>query len=364
MTKLLPSEKTIWVYWDSGASTMPYFIHCCVQAWRHWHPAWDVVVVGSDNISSYLDVAELPVMFDAQRASLKSDFFRLAVLAKYGGVYVDISCIPFSAAADVAFSKALKGHCFVGYKCEEWASPYINCWFIAAQANEPIIVEWSTCLNALFDDRTSDKDVHKDPFFNGIDTRDYVMGPLEGDDWRDYLVINLVLKTVLDRDSTKAEKFFANAVLDFGDHSGRDGKGPYGWVSHLTSPTSGKIGHPWSDYESLYKHFMTQLKVETPANSEMVSVASQTPFIKLGNAKDLYVAVSGEEELLNSRSHIARLMRIALGLSESPQELIGAKHRSHKEDESGALFSDVSINTTDSEHACETASETNSTDTD
>jgi len=75
-----------------------------------------VVVVGSDNISSYLDAEELPVMFNSQRATLKSDFFRLAVLAKYGGVYVDISCLPFPAVADVAFSEALFGHCFVGYK--------------------------------------------------------------------------------------------------------------------------------------------------------------------------------------------------------------------------------------------------------
>jgi len=379
---------------------MPYFIRCCVEAWRHWHPAWDVVVVGSDDISSYFGAKELPVMFNAQRASLKSDFFRLAVLAKYGGVYIDISCIPFSAAADVAFSKALKGHCFVGYKCEEWGSPYINCWFIAAQANEPIIVEWSACLNALFDDRTSDKDVHKDQFFNGIDTRDYVMGPLEVDDWRDYLVINLVLKTILDRDSTKAEKFFTNAVLGFGDHSGRHGKGPYGWVSQLMKPTSGKIGHPWSDYETLYKHFMAQFAEETTHDdSQLVSVVRQTPFIKLGNAKDLYVAVSGEVELLNSCSYITRLMRLALGLSESPtdsieakhrsriedesglpfsdmssetplglsespKESIEAKHRSHNEDESGLPFSDISRETTDSEHACETSTNTDSSEMD
>jgi len=327
MATLLPKEKTIWMYWDSGANTMPYFIQCCVQAWRHWHPAWDVVVVGSDNISSYLDAEELPVMFNSQRASLKSDFFRLAVLAKYGGVYVDISCLPFSAVADVSFSEALFGHCFVGYKCEEWASPYIDCWFIAAQANEPIIAEWSTCLNALFDNRTSDKDVHKDPFFDGIETNDYVKGPLEADDWRDYLVINLVLKTILDRDPTKDEKFFSNAVLNYGNSRGNNGKGPYGWMSQLMQPTT-------SDYESVCKHFLAQLRVEiTHPNSSLVNVVRQTPFMKLNNAKELYIAVRGPDELLNSCSYIARLTRLALGLSESPQRFVGAQLGSNNADD-------------------------------
>jgi len=258
---------------------------------------------------------------------LKSDFFRLAVLAKYGGVYVDISCLPFSAAADVAFSEALSGHCFVGYKCEEWASPYINCWFIAAQANEPIIAEWSTCLNALFDNRTSDKDVHKDPFFDGIETNDYVKGPLEADDWRDYLVINLVLKTILDRDPTKDEKFFSNAVLNYGNSRGNNGKGPYGWMSQLMQPTT-------SDYESVCKHFLAQLRVEvTHPNSSLVNVVRQTPFMKLNNAKELYIAVRGPDELLNSCSYIARLTRLALGLSESPQRFVGAPLGSNNADD-------------------------------
>jgi hypothetical protein len=345
MAKLLPKEKTIWMYWDSGAHTMPYFIQCCVQAWRHWHPAWDVVVVGSDSISSYLGVEELPAAFNVQRASLKSDFFRLAVLAKYGGVYVDISCLPFSAAADVAFSEALSGHCFVGYKCEEFASPYINCWFIAAQANEPIIAEWSTCLNALFDNRTSDKDVHKDPFFDGIETNDYVKGPLEVDDWRDYLVINLVLKTILDRDPTKAEKFFSNAVLNYGNSYGRNGKGPYGWMSQLMPPTT------W-DYESVSKHFLAQLRADvTHPNSSLVSVARQTPFMKLTNAKELYVAVRGPDDLLTSCSYIARLTRLALGLSESPPGFVGAQLGSNNADDLGLHVSYMSGGKEDSELA-------------
>jgi len=194
--------------------------------------------------------------------------------------------------------------------------------------------------------------VHKHPFFDGIDTNDYVMGPLEMDDWRDYLVINLVLKTILDRDPTKAEKFFSNALLNYGNHCGSNGKGPYGWVSQLWQLTTEQGCHPWSDYESVYKHFMAQLRAEiTHDNSLLVSVVRQTPFMKLGNAKDLYVAVSGQEELLNSCSYIARLTRLALGLSESAQGFVGAQLGSNNADDLGLHISDMSGNTMDSELA-------------
>jgi len=90
-------------------------------------------------------------------------------------------------------------------------------------------------------------------------------------------------------------------------------------------PATEQDGHPWSDYESVYTHFMAQLRAEVAhPNSLLVNVVRQTPFMKLGNAKDLYAAVRGPDELLNSSSYIARLTRLALGLSESAQRFVGA----------------------------------------
>jgi len=83
----------------------------------------------------------------------------------------------------------------------------------------------------------------------------------------------------------------------------------------------------------------------------LVSVVGQTPFMKLGNAKDLYVAVSGQEELLNSCSYIAELTRLALGLSESAQGFVGAQLGSNNADDLGLHVSDMSGKTMDPELA-------------
>lgn len=82
---------TIWSYWDCGLANAPEIVRLCVASWRKFAVGADIAVLDEDSLFNYLEPQDLPVRFDELRVQHQSDFIRLALLARHGGVWMDAS---------------------------------------------------------------------------------------------------------------------------------------------------------------------------------------------------------------------------------------------------------------------------------
>jgi hypothetical protein len=91
--------KIIWTYWHS-IEKMPDFVKKCIDTWRFHNSDYIINVVTSKTLSKYVGFEETykikhwKFMDSAQRMS---DLVRLSILNKYGGIWMDASCVCFES---------------------------------------------------------------------------------------------------------------------------------------------------------------------------------------------------------------------------------------------------------------------------
>ena len=88
-TTVMP--KIVWIFYNDIVSNAPYTVRMTIRSWKHHNPQWDIIILSHDKISNYVDPK---VIFKESMSSHdKSAMLRLALLSKYGGVYVDPSVL-------------------------------------------------------------------------------------------------------------------------------------------------------------------------------------------------------------------------------------------------------------------------------
>lgn len=125
--------KTIWTYWDSDE--LPEFVSKCIDKWRRLHPDWSIVVLNPKNLKDYLPETDIFKLKFADTKPRQSDFVRLHILAKYGGVWADASVVPTQSWDWVIDEQKNKGADFIGYYRKGVTTkseyPVIESWFFA-----------------------------------------------------------------------------------------------------------------------------------------------------------------------------------------------------------------------------------------
>ena len=79
--------KTIWMLWYQGLEQAPDLVKACHASWQLLNPGWTVHFLDAANFRSFISTE--PFEQPGQRPQALSDFIRIALLAKYGGVWVD-----------------------------------------------------------------------------------------------------------------------------------------------------------------------------------------------------------------------------------------------------------------------------------
>lgn len=125
--------KTIWTYWDS--EELPDFVSKCIDKWKRLHPDWTITVLNPNNLSDYLPETDIFKLKFADTKPRQSDFVRLHVLPKYGGVWADASVVPTRSWDWVIEEQKKKGSDFIGYYRQGATTkseyPVIESWFFA-----------------------------------------------------------------------------------------------------------------------------------------------------------------------------------------------------------------------------------------
>lgn len=122
--------KNIWTYWD--AKDLPEFVSKCIDKWKRLHPDWSITVLNPENLKDYLPETDIFKLKFADTKPRQSDFVRLHVMPKYGGVWSDASVVPTRSWDWV---REEKGVDFVGYyrkgSTNKPEYPVVESWFFA-----------------------------------------------------------------------------------------------------------------------------------------------------------------------------------------------------------------------------------------
>ena len=145
--KLIP----VWMFWDS--TPLPQTVQLCWNNWSHWCAKsihnFVPILVTDENIDKLIDTSIHPCFNSATTygPALRSDFIRLALLRRYGGVYMDATVI-LTEPLDWIMDKKLRGHNFFqamynpSNMTMSCSVPVIESSFLFAPPEHPLVSKW------------------------------------------------------------------------------------------------------------------------------------------------------------------------------------------------------------------------------
>lgn len=131
--------KIIWTYWEGNRNVV---VNECIKSWKTYMPDYKINILNSKNIHLYMDTKQIKFWNDSPQRN--SDFVRLIVLSKYGGIWMDASI--YATKSLDWIDKERKGKGVVGYYLPSNVTipkyPVIDSWFIACIPKHPFILKW------------------------------------------------------------------------------------------------------------------------------------------------------------------------------------------------------------------------------
>jgi len=190
--------KSIWTYWDS--EELPDFVSKCIAKWKRLHPDWSIVVLNPKNLKDYLPETDIFKLKFADTKPRQSDFVRLHILSKFGGVWADASMVPTRSWDWVIDEQKKKGSDFIGYYRQGVTTkseyPVIESWFFGCPKGSNFVSKLRDemmTMNSL----EKESDYKENILSRGIDIQD-IPQP-------DYLNIYLAAQAVMQTQMTTDE---------------------------------------------------------------------------------------------------------------------------------------------------------------
>ena len=121
--------KIIHVFWKGNHSE---FVEACIARMRSMHPSWTL------HRYSNFDEAEYVNGFDKLQMQAKTDWLRMCLIAKYGGMWLDASII-CNGAIEESFD--IKESRVVGFECPI-GEGIMESWAFGATPLHPMIIAW------------------------------------------------------------------------------------------------------------------------------------------------------------------------------------------------------------------------------
>lgn len=124
----------VFVYWGTGVATAPALVRRCVAELEHRAPAGSVVVLDESLVHHYVSIPA-DVQARVRRDPTKfSNLVRLALLERYGGVWLDATCLlsePVEPAVEV--------HRRSGFFAFRHPERMLSSWFLAARPGNYVV---------------------------------------------------------------------------------------------------------------------------------------------------------------------------------------------------------------------------------
>lgn len=143
-----------WTYWDQGREALPEVVRICVGSWSTRGGLTDVRVLDRRTVFDYLTSGDLPRRFEELPPQMKSDAVRLALLAKFGGVWMDASTFVSGPLMSWLLPKMQPQGIFLFQNGPTGnGGRLFEIGFIASEPHHPFLVAWSGAVNVFFSRR-------------------------------------------------------------------------------------------------------------------------------------------------------------------------------------------------------------------
>lgn len=84
----------VFVYWAQGIEHAPAVVGRCHEALRRLHAEHEVVALDADAVSDYVELPDHVTASVGDDWTKLSDVLRVALVSRYGGVWLDATCLP------------------------------------------------------------------------------------------------------------------------------------------------------------------------------------------------------------------------------------------------------------------------------
>lgn len=136
--------RRLWSYWHDDQ--VPLVVHRCLQNWRRQCAGWEIELVLGSTLHRHVDPADLPDGFDRLAPARRSDWLRLYLLARHGGVWIDASTILTESLDWLVEAQAATRAEYLGYYldgfCVAGRTPVLDSWCMAAPPGMPFVQAW------------------------------------------------------------------------------------------------------------------------------------------------------------------------------------------------------------------------------
>ena len=94
----------VYTFWEPH-DKIPYYLQLCMETWKKFLPNATIVVLDYKNLGDFIDVRELDSILSSDKITLPqiADVIRVLLLAKRGGVWLDIDTVILNAKAERYF---------------------------------------------------------------------------------------------------------------------------------------------------------------------------------------------------------------------------------------------------------------------
>jgi mannosyltransferase OCH1-like enzyme len=149
--KAEPTEKIIWTCWLQGIENAPVLVKKCIESMRQYANGYKVEVIDLNNVSQFVQLPDLVV--SKYKAGIIphahfSDMIRLALLEKYGGVWIDSTILMTDVLPDYILDANLFAFRGSGIGHVRIYNP-----FLAAKPHHPIIQSMLLLLYAYWKEK-------------------------------------------------------------------------------------------------------------------------------------------------------------------------------------------------------------------
>eukprot|EP00930_Biecheleria_cincta_P018175 TRINITY_DN14248_c0_g1_i1.p1 TRINITY_DN14248_c0_g1~~TRINITY_DN14248_c0_g1_i1.p1 ORF type:complete len:525 (+),score=118.64 TRINITY_DN14248_c0_g1_i1:24-1598(+) len=155
--------KILWSFWEVRPTSEPIiqdFVKLCTSTWSLNNPNWEVRILNTTTVKKWLGPSDLPEGFDNLSVQLahKADIIRLALLAKYGGVWLDATSILLQPLDDLFGSSRQRTFFNLPFpallpglqeKRVDWTY-HVENWVLAAPAKDLLLRTVGDCVWKFF----------------------------------------------------------------------------------------------------------------------------------------------------------------------------------------------------------------------
>lgn len=210
---MLDSEKIIWSYWHDPQD-IPYIVELAVKSWKKSNPDYTINFLNQTNFTEFVDINELPPIFNNLRPVEQSDVMRLYLLAKYGGIWIDSSILVTQSLSIIWDNQYdIGGYWLPGFTTNNEKKVFES-WFISAPKEGKFIRAWKNEFYRALTDYKTRKHYISDIESKGVDLQNI-------GDMKEYLLIHCCYLKVIHDDANYNIKVF----------SATDDNGPLQWLS-------------------------------------------------------------------------------------------------------------------------------------